>query len=93
MGIEFGKGNRKNRQKIDEAMALIKAWVEPDELRYNEKTGCLSFTIRRGKYKNHYVNIFNIYSISITSDMLVVYTSSGSSVFIHPGGMVDVSVS
>jgi len=87
MGIEFGKGNKEYRQKIDKAMSLIRTWVNPDELKYDERTDCLSFLIR-----GNHLYIFNIDNITISSDMLTVYTSSGSVAFIHSSGRVNVTV-
>jgi len=86
-GIEFGKGNKKYKQEIDKAMSLIRTWVNPDELNYREETGCLSFVT-----KGNHLYIFNICDINISSDMLSVYTSSGSVVFIHSTGRVNLTV-
>jgi len=87
MGIEFGKGNKEYRQKIDKAMSLIRTWVNPDELGYTEENGCLSFLIR-----GNHLYIFNIDDITISTDMLAVYTSSGSVIFIHSSGRVNATV-
>ncbi|GAG97368.1 unnamed protein product, partial [marine sediment metagenome] len=43
MGIRFGDETRKDKQKIEEVMSLIRTWVKPDRLRYDKKLDCLSF--------------------------------------------------
>ena len=93
MGIEFGKGNRKDTQKIDEAMSLIKTWVKPDELEYDKKTECLSFKIRSREGRPNSFYIFNIDHISRRDpEMLAIYTSRGSTIFIHSSGDVSVMI-
>ena len=91
MGIEFGKGNKEYRQKIDKVVSTIRTWVNPDELKYDEKLGCLSFVIRGRKDIPTYVYIFNIETIG-TDDpkMLALHTAKGSTIYIHSSGIVTL---
>ena len=94
MGIEFGKGNKEYRQKIDKAMSLIRAWVNPDELNYREETGCLSFVIRGRKGIPTHVSIFNIENIgTVDHEMMALHTTRGSTIYIQSSGKVSLMIS
>lgn len=91
MGIEFGNTNRIDSRKIEEAMELIRRWIKPDELKYDEKLGCLSLVWSwSGGYRH--LDIFEIISIDIDTDpitrMMTIRTSGGSTIFIHESGSI-----
>jgi len=90
MGIAFGEEPRTDRQKIEEAMSLIRTWVKPEELKYDEDLDCLSFVRRDRNDEPHYLYIFNIRRIGIEPDMLSLHTYGGSTIYIHDSGMVSV---
>jgi len=90
MGIDFDKGTRIDRQKIEEVMSLIRTWVKPEELKYDEELDCLSFVRRDRNDEPHYLYIFNIEDITIDPDMMVLRTSGRSTIYIHSSGMVTV---
>lgn len=94
MGIEVlgNNGNRKDMQKIEEVMSLIRTWVNPREINYDDDLDCLSFNIRDSTGRIIRISIFNIEDVSKDAEMLTLRTTRQSTVFIHNDGSISFMI-